>query len=474
MQKPIRTMASLAVIAMTPHQSLHAGAFSLYTESSAAAIGNYAAGIAAEAADASTGWYNPAGLVFLKRQQIVVGGVGVLPSSRLSGTSTYTTPAITTYTPSYVESFSGLQAAEQAVVPSFHYALPLGDRAAFGFSMVSPFGLSTNYGDSSPVRYAATLSKLETLNVSPEIAGKLNDHLSVGLGLDAQYARVSLNSMIGFPAYLQFLQAVGNPVTPNTLDSSSHNSGDSFGLGFHAGAMLVFDDHHTRIGLNYQSEVNHQFRGSSQLTGAFADPTLSIGDDPWLANANAQFRSPILYSNSIDLPRVVTLSGYRDINKKWALLGSIVYTNWDSFQTITLHNVAVGVPNGLNESGTTQTLRDISIYENYRDAWRFSVGANYHVTDQWMMRFGGGYDQTPTVDAERDVRLPDSDRLAVSIGTHYQITPSLGLDAGYTYLFAVNDVSIHTTQPIATSTYDIRATAKSFAQLLGLQVVWKI
>ncbi|MFW2535499.1 transporter, partial [Legionella sp. 28fTON52] len=42
-----------------------------------------------EAADASTGWYNPAGLALIRQQQVVVGAVGVFPSSELTGTSTF-------------------------------------------------------------------------------------------------------------------------------------------------------------------------------------------------------------------------------------------------------------------------------------------------------------------------------------------------------------------------------------------------
>lgn len=478
MQKPIKTMASLAVIAMMTNQATNAGGFSLYTESSAAAIGNYAAGIAAEAVDASIGWYNPAGLVLLKNQQVLLGGVGVFPSSRLTGTSTYTSgiPLPSVPAQNYTQNFTNLQTAKNALVPSLHYALPLNERAAFGISIVSPFGLSTDYPQNSHVRYSATLSKFETFNVSPEIAGRLTDHFSVGLGVDLQYARVKFNTMIGAPAYLQFLRSLNEPVTPFTLDSSSNNSGDSFGVGFHAGVMFMFDDNHTRIGLNYQSAVSHQFNGTSRLTGPFADP-LGNFSLPLEANPNAQFTSDALYSNPIQLPQVVTLSAYRDLNQKIALLGSVVYTGWHSFKAITLNNVAVGLP-AVPSGYIVQKTYDATTIEDYRDTWRFAVGANYHVNDQWMLRVGGGYDQTPTVNFARDVRLPDCDRWALSVGAHYQVIPSVGIDAGYTYLFASNNPNIDTTQvftttPIRTS-YNVNATAKNSAQLVGLQVVWKI
>ncbi len=476
LQKPIRTMASVAVITMIAHHATHAGAFSLYTESSAAAIGNFAAGIAAEGADASIGWYNPAGLVLIKNQQALLGGVGVLPNTRLTGTSTFTTIFPGLSIAPYIQSFSDLEGGESALVPSLHYALPLGDRAVFGLSIVAPFGLATNYSETSPVRYAATLSKLETVNVAPELGGRLTDHVSIGAGLDLQYARVKFNQMIGSPAFLQHQAVVGTPVAVTDLDSSSHNSGDSFGVGFHAGAMFMFDDNHTRIGVNYQSGISHQFSGTSVLQGRFADPTLNIFNTEE-ANPSARFTSNSLYSNKIDLPEVVTLSGYRDVNKKLALLGSVVYFGWSSFQAITLNNVAAPalVPVPAIPGDIMQIRMNSTTAEDYRNTWRVAIGANYHVNDQWMMRVGGGYDQTPTVTAARDVRLPDADRWALSIGAHYQMWPSLGFDAGYTYLFAASDAVVNNTLPIGdTSTYNVNATTKSHAQLVGLQVVWTI
>ena len=142
MHKPIRTLVSVAVVGILNASAAYSGGFSLYTEGTASAIGNYAAGIAAEAADASTGWYNPAGLALIHKQQMIAGGVGVFPTSELTGTSTFTTTGL----PNFVQNFNGLDGAESAFVPSFHYALPLGENATFGFSATSPFGLATDWG----------------------------------------------------------------------------------------------------------------------------------------------------------------------------------------------------------------------------------------------------------------------------------------------------------------------------------------
>jgi long-chain fatty acid transport protein len=471
MREPVQSVVAIAVITLMSVQAAQSGGFSLYTEGSASAIGNFAAGSAAEAVDATTGWYNPAGLVRVKKQEAIVSGVGVFPSTNLTGTSTYNTQLIDT---PYVQSFTGLQGAENAFVPALHYVHPLGDRAAWGLSVVSPFGLSTDWGTNSPVRYAATRTELLTMDVSPEIAGQLTKNMSFGLGLDLQWARVKFNSVLGSPAVLQELQSLGAPLTPTTLDSTTNNTGSSFGLGFHTGLLSSFNDDHTRVGLNYQSSVSHTFYGSSTLTGRLANPDFSdiIALFGEVDVPSAVYRSNSLMSNAVALPDVLTLSAYQDLNAKWALLGSMVYTGWHSLKTIQLNNVAAIVP-ATNDLPPRQGLVNSTATEDYRDTWRFALGANYHINDQWMMRFGGGYDQTPTVLAERDVRLPDSNRLALSVGSHYQIRPNIGLDAGYTYLFALNDGEVNKTQVVgSTSTYYVNAQSKVHAQLLGLQVVW--
>lgn len=464
MRQPIKTIISAAVASVIANQASYAGAFSLYTESSAAKIGNYAAGSAAEASDASTGWYNPAGLALIKQQEILLSGIGIFPSSKLTGMSTFSTTSI----PPYIQSFSNLQGAKKALVPAAHYAKPLGNSATFGLSMVSPFGLSTDWGQASPVRYSATLTELQTVNISPEIGGKVTDNFLLGGGLDFQWAQVKFNQILGAPALGQQLQVLGVPgQSPTRLDSLSYNKGHSFGLGFHAGVLGMFNENHTRLGLNYQSEVRHQFNGYSTLTGRLADA-------PELLNPNLTFKSNGLFSNTVALPDMTTLSVYQDINDKLAVLGSVVYAGWSSFKTIQLNQVAAIAPDL-----ESQALVDSTAIEDYKDAWRFALGANYQFTDIFMLRIGGGYDQTPTIDAQRDIRLPDANRWAASIGGHIQARPNLGLDLGYTYLWANKNTRINKNVLLGealeeTSSNLITARANNHVHLIGLQAVWMV
>ncbi|MDF1645540.1 MAG: outer membrane protein transport protein [Legionellaceae bacterium] len=442
-------------LTLTSH--VFAGGFSLYTEGSVSELGVFAAGAAAQAPDASIGWYNPAGLVLMNEDGIVFSGIGVFPRTTLTGTSTYQTEGV----PAYVQSFDSLNGGRNAVVPALHLAHPLGERAVFGLSIVSPFGLSTDWGNESPLRYSGTLTELLTLVVSPEIGGYLTDNLALGVGLDLEWARVTFNAIAGSPAALQYLQSLGGLVIPTTLDSRSENTGDSFGIGFHAGVLAFFNDEHTRLGLNFQSAIEHQFEGTSTLTGRLADPDLM--------NLEAVYQLDTLSSNNTRLPNITTLSIYQDMTEKFALLGSVVYTGWSVFKTTQLDNVA-----GFDADTGLQAPITVLTEQHYRNAWRFALGALYDVNERWTFRLGGGYDQTPTVDGERDGRLPDMDRWAAAVGLHYQPRPTIGFDLAYVYLWGAGRASVHKTQVFnEMSSVRVDAWGNNHAQLAGLQAVWK-
>jgi len=457
---PTKTLLSTAIAGLLASSASEAGSFALYTESSGAMIGNYAAGSAASALDASTAWYNPAGLILLPSAQLVLSGVAVLPSSELTGTSTYTSPAgLPGVSASYVQRFKDIQGAESAVVPALHYAQPLTPDTSFGISVVSPYGLTTSWGVLSPVRYEATDSKLVTVDVSPELAARVLDHLSLGLGIDFEYARVTFNSVIGSPALLQF-----TPLGPTAYDSNSTNKGHSFGVGFHAGALWLVQNDHTRVGLNYQSKVKQKFHGWSRLRGPLATSLpLTPFSDP-----NQEYWSRHLSSNSIEMPDVLTLSGYHDVNERLALLGSVVWTGWKSLSDIQLRNVAAFT----SSTGKIQAVSNSVL--DYKNTWRFALGANYTFNPKWMFRVGGGYDQTPTNNTHRDARIPDCSRWALAAGARFQAKPTISVDLGYAHLFPVGDTRINNTQALGTSTFNVNATADNSVDLVGVQVNWSM
>ena len=76
-----------------------------------------------------------------------------------------------------------------------------------------------------------------------------------------------------------------------------------------------------------------------------------------------------------------------------------------------------------------------TLHFGYRNTSFYSIGAEYRANDQWTLRGGVAYDQTPVTDAVRDVRVPDVDRRWLSLGATWRASKRLSYSVGYTHLF---------------------------------------
>lgn len=432
------SLLTSALLGLTSATSCFASGFSLYGEANGRNAGDYAAGAAAEAIDASTLFYNPAGLVALKGQQLVFGGHIVHLNLKLKDGATSEWTTTNNPNAKYTQSIAGEQSTKTAPVPAFYYAHSVTPNLSWGLGVYAPFGLETNWGEHSETRYAATKTKLEIINVSPAIAGRLTKNLSVGAALDLQIAQVEFNSVAGLPVN-------NNP--PTQWDTTSHNSGHSFGVGAHAGLLYQLSDK-ARVGLNYQSQVQHQFNGKSTFTGPLA------GDAPLTADN--------LFSDPANMPAQITASTTYQFSDALTLLGTLAYVQWSTFDEIKLHNVA-----------SPMGEIDVAIPEHFRNTWRVAGGAKYRINDAAYVRFGLGWDQTPVNNADRNLRLPDADRLALAIGGHYQATKTIGLDVGWTHIF-VKDIFIDNTTNVSATQVHIQGGVKSQVDLFGAQLTWQI
>jgi len=99
-------------------------------EQSASGMGNAFAGGAAIADDASTVFFNPAGMSRLEGKQIAIAAHAITPSAKY--TSSAGVP-------------SGGDAGSTAVVPNGYFVMEMKPDLRFGLGVNAPFGLGTNY-----------------------------------------------------------------------------------------------------------------------------------------------------------------------------------------------------------------------------------------------------------------------------------------------------------------------------------------
>jgi long-chain fatty acid transport protein len=394
--------------------SAFAGSFQLWNQTGRS-VGNAGAGEAAVADDATTAWYNAAGLTQLKNQEVSISGIGFYQYTKFDGTIAATTQGFTknsTGTSTY-HKFSPM--------PTLQYAAPISDKWAFGLALDSPFGASVGFSEDAPVRYAVIENNITTYDIAPSVAYQVTPKISLGAGPDIVYAKASLKS------------AEYNPLGADLI---SENEASTWKVGYHLSALWNITPA-TRVGFNYRSKLAIHATGTSKLTG--------YPDEDVKARAV--------------LPPVWTLSAFHQLNPTWDLLGTVNYIQWGQFDNLTLENIA--------PSGST-----IVRPENYINSWLLSAGANYHFSPKWVFRGALGFDESPTKEAYRNPTAPDNDRIVLSVGAGYHITDNVSLDAGYTHFF-ISKSKTTAYKPDPSETWQADGNLNQYIDIVGLQLNWK-
>jgi long-chain fatty acid transport protein len=425
-------MYATGFLALSSHA--FAAGFQLF-EQDGASIGSYHAGYAALAKDASIAFYNPAGITRIKNQQLVFAGNTIATDFQYKGTI-----GVNTILGGIPRSVTA-QGGNVAFVPALHYVAPLTDNLGFGFSVDIPFGLKTNYGQSTILRYAATQTSVMVVDVSPSFGYQVTEKGSLGLGLDVQRM------------FAQFDQVgAAGPVETDTLSSNKVND---TGYGYHFGGLYQFTQDY-RVGLSYHSKVVHHLTGTSQFTGPIAN---LLNEGPYQSHA----------TTNITLPPYTALSAYGKMNPYYALMASAIYTQWSVEREIILNGIS-GVVSPFDMSTTIQA----SLPQYYRNTWNLSVGGEYFVSDKMTLRGALGYDETPVSNRYRNVTLPDNNRYVFAVGGHFQATKTIGLDLGWTHLMIakthINPPPMVTGAQVATTNGD----ATGGADVYGAQVTWDL
>src|SRR5881296_3894670 len=141
----------------------HAAAFALI-EQSASGLGNSYAGAAAAAEDASTIFYNPAGMSLLPGGTQVSAGLALINLSAKFSDSGSTAPAgIGTL------GGNGGNAGDLSAVPNVYFAMDVAPSWKVGVGVSVPFGLKTEYDPAWMGRFQAIKSDIKTYNINPSV-----------------------------------------------------------------------------------------------------------------------------------------------------------------------------------------------------------------------------------------------------------------------------------------------------------------
>ena len=438
MQRNALALAVSSACLMLGALDARAAGFALH-EQGISGLGNAYAGAAAVAEDATTVWWNPAGMSRLAPgKHFALGGAYIVPKTefenRGSVPAALSNPALTG---------SGGDAGEAKLVPSLFFAMDLGPKWNLGLGVSVPFGLATKYDADWIGRFQGIESEVKTVNINPAVSFKVSDAISVGGGISYQRGKIDLTTAVNYSAAAfavggaAALGAVGGP----GVEGQNKTSIDGHAWGANVGALFnVLPT--TRVGVHYRSSLNYDLDG----TTSFSNRPAALAASPLVADGDVTLR--------LKTPDSYALSAVHELGPNWQLLADATRTRWSSIDQVPLTRA----------NGTTL---DTLVFK-FRDTWRLSAGANYRMGSAWVLKAGIAWDQSPVPDAEtRSVRLPDNDRLWLSFGAAYKMGRSGKLDLGYSFV-KVNDADINNNQAAAGRGI-VTGTYKADIHVFGLQ-----
>ena len=395
-------------------------------------LGRVNAGVAAAADDPSTMFFNAANLAYLwcpaqhaslslpcteaprdtagaapQSADLVSFGVQlIIPRSDLdnSGSQAATLGTAGQFLPYAGNNFSN--PTDLTPVPNLYWAHRFAGNDAFvGIATGGPFGLAAKYDNQWFGRYDSIEASLFTANVSLSGAYRISPSITIGGGLDIQYAKTKLVQAIPDPF------VAGGPTA--ATDGQIAIEGTAWTPGFNVGIMFMSDDA-TRVGLSFRSQMNHKISGDATTSG--------------LTGLLAPFNGELGADAKLKLPAIASIGVVRQLTNELTLYAQYDWYGWRTF----------------NEIDTTFSNDSHSVRAaNYRDSWAIAVGGDYALPNGIVLRGGFRYDRTPTTDGYRDTAFPDADRYWLGLGASYTISKAWTMDLAFNQVwFPTADIDV--------------------------------
>lgn len=428
MHKYINARVIPAAVALAFSGGAWAAGFQLQNQNAAGTSVAFA-GAAAVAEDASTVFFNPAGMTYLPQgHSISLGGTVIDRSVKFNNTGTTPMPVINPLTNLPTGAFhplgdNGGDGGGVSLVPALYYSYAISPALRFGLGLSVTYGSETEYDDSFAGRFSGRYTSIHQINLNPSLAYKVNDLLSVGFGLNYAQSEIEFRQTAPF---------VGAPL--------GILKGDDAAWGWNAGAMLQLTPA-TRLGLAYRSKVKFHLEGKQTVAAPLnIDRTIT-----------AELETPDNFSLALS----------QKVGSRLELLADATWNGWRSVNA--LEPMLTG-------TGTRATA---PLRYNFRNTWRFGLGAKYQWSDTLNLRAGIAYDQTPVPeDAYRTMTVPDADRTWLAFGARWQMNKAASLDFGYAHIFfkdVATDRAVMNTAETETL-QRVRGDFKTSANLYSVQL----
>jgi long-chain fatty acid transport protein len=351
-------------------------------------------------ADAS--WTNPAGMTGIDQQHILSGLQVILPSVKFNAKSAENN-AILPSRLGPVTGDNGGNAAEIAPIPSFFYVRPLSDRLRFGFSSTAPLGGGVDYGSDFVGRYAVRDVTLAGLALTPSLAYRVTDQLSIGAGVSVVYTTLDQSIAIR--------QGAPNPALDGRVKFEDL---EDWGVQAVLGLTYAFTDR-LLLGLVYRSEMDTDLEGDVNYEG-LRNPQLAafLPRDVKISWTNPQWLEAGLRYRMDDKTQLYFNAGWQE---------------WSKFSE-----------NELSFRNDRVVVSD----RNWDNTWHAGIAAVRVLSPNSLVSIGLAYESSPVKDAYRTLDFPVDEQWKVSASYAWKHNDSMSFSLGATLSF-VGDAALEQT-----------------------------
>ena len=286
---------------------------------------------------------------------------------------------------------------------SMYFVQPIIDgRLSFGLGVSTPYGMAASYPQNMTggIRYALPYStNLLTVDITPAVAVKVTENLSVAVGMDIMYADLKMRQFYPWGA-----------LVPGAPEGDIQVHGQGWGLGGYAGINYTVAKRHrfALVGrLPVKVNLHGDFRSTSMpgaLAGAFSP--------------NSSFDSSMTFPGSISV-------GYGfDVTDQFTIGFDFKWT-----QNSSTHNLPLLI-------GSNQPLLGgaTSAIFNWQNSIDVGTGMTYRLNENWVVRGGYLFSENSQPQASYTPSAPANDRHIFSLGVGWQ-GKTRGVDLTYAYVY---------------------------------------
>lgn len=206
---------------------------------------------------------------------------------------------------------------------------------------------------------------------------------------------------------------------------------------------------HGKLGNDWAVGVRYQSRVKVDLDG-----TVDFQSNP-VPPGKTRFNG----SAEVELPSSVNAGVTKSFDERLKLGLDAVWTEWSTYDAL-VYRFGAGYP------ATPVTPNPEANSKRWKDVWSIRAGGEYGLTDEWLLRAGYVWDQSPENDRTRSPELPDSDRQMVTTGLGWS-RENLNVDLAYSYLWA-NDS--RTGSEVVAKVPTLKGTYTTVTHIIGISV----